>query len=69
MVRDGSLAQFRLQLRQDKCIARLLELAKITETVPKKKIKKTRKTTKREAVAEKKQPAKRKTTTRKKPDK
>jgi FKBP-type peptidyl-prolyl cis-trans isomerase (trigger factor) len=31
MVRDGSLAQFRLQVREDKCIAKLLESAKITE--------------------------------------
>jgi len=35
MVRDGSLVQFRLQVREDKCIAKLLESAKITEVEPK----------------------------------
>ena len=37
MLRNGTLAQFRLQVRQDKCIAKLLESAKITEIKPKKK--------------------------------
>jgi len=36
MVRDGSLAQFRLQVRENKCITKLLETAKITEVEPKK---------------------------------
>ncbi|MFA5239012.1 MAG: trigger factor [Phycisphaerae bacterium] len=36
MTRDGSLTQFRLQVREDKCIAKLLESAKITEVEPKK---------------------------------
>jgi len=36
MARDGSLAQFRLQVREDKCIAKLLESAKIIEVEPKK---------------------------------
>jgi len=34
------LAQFKLQVREDKCIAKLLESAKITEIKPGKKIKK-----------------------------
>ncbi len=37
MARDGSLAQIGLQLRDDKCIEKLLETAKITETEAKKK--------------------------------
>jgi len=41
MERDGSLAQFTLQVREEKCIAKLLESAKITEKkAPKKGIKK-----------------------------
>jgi len=41
MERDGSLAQFTLQVREDKCIAKLLESAKITEKkAPKKSVKK-----------------------------
>jgi len=75
MVRDGSLAQFRLQVREDKCIAKLLESAKITEIKPEKKAKKARKTdssatgkktVKKAATAEKKQSKKRKTTIKKK---
>ncbi len=66
MVRDGSLAQFSLEVRQNKCIAKLLETAKITEKKPEKKAKKTRKTAKKSAKktaekaagAEKKQPSK-----------
>ena len=34
MLRDGMLTQFRAQMREDKCIARLLESAKITEVEP-----------------------------------
>ena len=76
MLRNGSLAQFRLQVREDKCIAKLLESAKITEIKPEKKIKKTtkstkktvKKTTKKAATAEKKQSKKRKTTAKKKTD-
>ncbi|MHC4617568.1 MAG: trigger factor [Planctomycetota bacterium] len=70
MVRDGSLAQFRLQVKEDKCIAKLLESARITEVKPKKQPRKARKTAKKtakkSASAEKKQPAKRKTVTKKK---
>ncbi|MHC4595160.1 MAG: trigger factor [Planctomycetota bacterium] len=66
MARDGSLAQFSLEVRQNKCIAKLLETAKITEKKPEKKAKKTRKTAKKSAKktakkaagAEKKQPSK-----------
>jgi len=68
MVRSGSLAQFRLQVREDKCIAKLLESAKITEVMPEKKTKKAKKsaktaqkTVKKAATAEKKQSTKRKT--------
>jgi trigger factor len=73
MVRNGSLAQFRLQVREDKCIAKLLESAKITEVEPKKKTKKARKsakidkkTVKKATAAEKKQPTKRKTAAKRK---
>jgi trigger factor len=31
MVRDGSLAQFALQVREEKCVSKLLETAKITD--------------------------------------
>jgi len=48
MLRDGSLAQFRLQVREDKCIAKMLESAKITEKKAKKvKEKSTKKTAKK----------------------
>ena len=47
MTRNGSLAQFRLQIREDKCIAKLLESAKITEVKAGKKAKKAEKTTKK----------------------
>ncbi len=36
MERDGSLAQFKLEVRQNKCIAKLLETANVTEKKPKK---------------------------------
>ena len=63
MLRDGSLAQFRLQVREDKCIAKLLETAKITEKKVKKKSakagkksdeKNAKKTSKKTATTEKK---------------
>jgi len=47
MERNGTLAQFSLEVRQDKCIAKLLETAVITEKKPEKKAKKTRKTAKK----------------------
>jgi trigger factor len=37
MTRDGSLEQFKLQVREQKCVAKLLESAKISEVEPKKK--------------------------------
>ena len=37
MLRDGTLAQFKLEVRDEKCIAKLLETAKITEVEPGKK--------------------------------
>ena len=40
MERDGSLAQFHLEIRQNKCISKLLESAQITEAEPEKKTKK-----------------------------
>ena len=48
MMRDGSLAQFRLEVRQNKCIDKLLETAKITEKKPEKP-KKAAKTAKKSA--------------------
>jgi len=45
MLRDGSLTQFKLQVREDKCIAKLLESAEITQVEPKKETPKVRKKT------------------------
>ena len=58
MERNGSLAQFRLEVRQDKCIAKLLETAVITEKKPEKKPKKTKKTAKKSAEKAEKKVAK-----------
>ncbi|NIP28915.1 MAG: trigger factor [Phycisphaerae bacterium] len=57
MLRDGSLAQFKLQVREQMCIAKLLESAKITEKKAEKKSKKAqkkseKKTTKKKAKKE-----------------
>ena len=62
MERDGSLAQFSLEVRQNKCISKLLETAKITEKKPEKKAKKARKTDKKSSkkTAEKAAGAKKK---------
>jgi hypothetical protein len=49
MERNGSLAQFSLEVRQDKCIAKLLETAVITEKAPEKKAKKTTKKSKKKS--------------------
>ena len=66
MSRDGSLAQFRLEVRQSKCIEKLLETADVTEVEPDKKSRKTKKDSKK-ATAEKKKPTrKRKTAPKKK---
>jgi trigger factor len=67
MTRNGSLAQFRLEVRQSKCIAKLLESAKITEKEPPKDSEKTaKKPARKPAKDEKKQPKSRKTTAKKK---
>jgi len=58
MARNGSLAQFSLEVRQDKCIAKLLETAKITETKAEKKAKKPRKAAKTTARQSAKKAAK-----------
>jgi len=49
MERNGSLAQFSLEIRQDKCIAKLLETAVITEKKPDKKAKEAKKASKKAA--------------------
>jgi len=71
MSRDGSLEQFRLQVREDKCIAKLLESAKITEISPEKAPKKadkktTKKTSKKKDTSVKKEGKKSKKTAKKK---
>ena len=43
MARDGSLAQFGLEIRQNKCISKLLETAEVTEKKAKKEKKSKRK--------------------------
>jgi len=58
MERNGSLAQFSLEVRQDKCIAKLLETAVITEKKPGKKAKKTKKTDKKSVKKAEKKVAK-----------
>jgi len=76
MARDGSLAQFRLEVRQSKCIAKLLESAAITEVEPTKEAEKSKKAAKKPAKktaekadsTEKKEPKKSKATAKKKPD-
>jgi trigger factor len=57
MEHDGSLAQFTLEIRQNKCIEKLLETAKITEKKPSKKTEKAEKTAK---VSKKKKTTKKK---------
>ncbi len=77
MTKDGSLAQFALQVRDEKCVAKLLESAKITQVqlketaakttkTAKKATKKTTKKTAKKAGGAKKEGKKRKTPTRKK---
>jgi len=74
MLRDGSLSQFRLQVREHMCIAKLLESAKITEKKAEKKTKKaekksakktTKKTGKKAEATEKKTTKKPKKRTKK----
>lgn len=77
MSRDSSLVQFKLQIREEKCIAKLLESAVITEVAAKKEVKKvkkavkktTKKTAKKTKSSEKKEPKKDKTAAKKKTDK
>jgi len=57
MERDGSLAQFELEVRQNNCIAKLLETAKITEKKPEKKAKKARKPAKKSEKKTSEKPA------------
>ncbi len=76
MMRDGSLGQFKLQIREDKCIGKILETAKITEVKSEKKDKKVKKaketkkavkkTTKKAESKEKKEPKTVKKTAKKK---
>jgi trigger factor len=49
MERDGSLAQFRLDARQNKCINQILQSADITEKQPEEKPKRTKKVPKKSA--------------------
>ncbi len=65
MLRDGSLAQFKLEVRDEKCIAKLLETAKITEVEPEKKVHKAAKPHKTEAKAEAKEAKSEKKTVKK----
>ncbi len=74
MLRDGSLAQFKLQVREHMCIAKLLESATITEKKAEKKAKKavkksakktTKKTGKKTEATEKKTAKKPKKATKK----
>jgi trigger factor len=69
MLRDGSLAQLRLQVRENKCIAKLLESAKITEVeLEKKPEKAAAKAVRKTATAGKKQPKKGRVSAKKKTD-
>ena len=52
MERDGSLAQFQLEVRQNKCISKLLESATITEQAAEEKPAKAKKAKKKKAKAE-----------------
>ncbi len=68
MLRDGSLANFTLQVREAKCIEKLLETASITEVGPKKEAKAKKKTVaaSRRKISEiRKKPAAKKTTGKK----
>jgi trigger factor len=70
MATNGTLAQFKLQVQEDKCINKLLESAKISEVEPKKTSKKTnKKTTKKTAKKTASKEKKTKKTTKKKKNK
>ena len=71
MEKDGSLIQLKLQVRDDKCLTKLLESAKITEVEPKpvsekKPAKETKKSEAKPAKKAAKEPAERKPKTAKK---
>lgn len=72
MARDGSLAQFAVEIRDEKCVEKILETAKITEAKPKKESKKkttkkvTKKTTKKSDADAKKKGEKNKRQSKKK---
>jgi trigger factor len=72
MQRDGTLSQLRLQVRENKCVSRLLESAKITEVEPPKEPKKAKKAAKKKtaekATAGEEKPAKPKKAAKKKAD-
>jgi trigger factor len=61
MERNGSLAQFTLEVRQNKCVEKLLETANITEKKPEKKAKKDKKPAKKTTKTAKKKEPKKKT--------
>ena len=63
MAANGTLSQFKLQVREDKCINKILESAKINEVKPKKAAKKTKKTARKttKKTAKKKSSAENKT--------
>jgi trigger factor len=54
LIKDGSLAQFGMQIREQKCIEKLLESAKITDIDPAKAVKKTPAKTAAKKTAKKK---------------
>jgi len=58
LIKDGSLAQFGMQIREQKCIEKLLETAKITDVDPAKAAKKTAKKKPAEKKKTEKKPAK-----------
>jgi len=58
MMRDGSLVQFRTEIRDEKCIAKLLESAKVTEVAAAKKPVKAEKAVKAEKPAKHEKPVK-----------
>lgn len=62
MARDGSLANFALQIREEKCIKELLKSAKIKEVQPDKKAKKKKKAAATTPAAKKTKPVRRKKT-------
>jgi trigger factor len=69
LARDGSLAQFTLQVREQKCVEKMLESAKVTEVAGDKKPAAKKKTAKKKTAAKKtvkKDDAEKKTVTKKK---